>query len=163
MTLFPPRADPGRPLTRLNTTYKGTSGSVKLTYPLTWQGQVETHAQSGTVKTDWPGLRVTRDGLEMSAIVGQGEGRIWVGGVSSNVDLVGKVFGSAARPSAEAAATAANDAGNSPPPTYGEATGASECGGVLASKIMSVRRQVDESIEIVQRVNVQSIEKADHK
>ncbi len=79
------------------------------------------HAQCRTVKRDWPGLRVTRDGPEMSAIVGEGEGRIWVGGVTSNVELVGKAFGFAARPPAEAAETAADDPGNLPPPTYGEA------------------------------------------
>lgn len=122
MTVFPSERDLGRPLTRLSTTYKGATGSVKLTYPLTWQGQVEVHTQFGTVKTDWPGLRVTRNGPEMSAIVGEGEGRIWVGGVTSNVELVGKAVGSAARPSAEAAEIAADDAGNLPPPTYAEAT-----------------------------------------
>jgi hypothetical protein len=120
MTLHPHVADPRHPLTRLSTTYKGVTGSVKLTYKLTWQGQVEVHAQCGTVKRDWPGLRVTRDGPEMSAIVGEGEGRIWVGG-TSNVELVGKAFGFAARPPAEAAETAADDPGNLPAPTYGEA------------------------------------------
>jgi len=121
MTLHPHIADPGHPLTRLSTTYKGVSGNVKLTYPLTWQGHVEVHAQFGTVKRDWPGLNVTRDGPGISATVGEGEGRIWVGGVTSNVELAGKASGFAARPPAEAAETAANDAGNLPPPTYGEA------------------------------------------
>ena len=121
MTLHPHVADPRHPLTKLSTTYKGVTGSVKLTYPLTWQGQVEVHAQFGTVTRDWAGLKVTRDGPDMSAIVGEGEGRIWVGGVTSNVELVGKAFGFVARPPAEAAETAADDPGNLPPPTYGEA------------------------------------------
>lgn len=79
------------------------------------------HAQFGMVTRDWAGLKVTRDGPDTSAIVGEGEGRIWVGGVTSSVELVGKAFGFAARPPGEAAEEAANDAGDLPPPTYGEA------------------------------------------
>lgn len=40
--------------------------------------------------------------------------------------------------------------------------GPSECGCVLASKTVSLRWQVRESIEIVERANVQSMEEADH-
>ena len=121
MTLHPHIADPEQPMTRLSTTYKGVTGSVKLTYPLTWQGQVEVFTQFDTPKRDWPGLIVTKDGPEMSAKVGEGEGRIWVGGVTTKVELVGKAFDFATRPLAEAAGTAAHDSGNLPPPTYGEA------------------------------------------
>lgn len=121
LTLHPHVADPGHPLTRLSTTCKGVTGNAKLTYPLTWQGQVKVHAQLGTVTTDWPGLSVTRNGPEMNATIGEGEGKILVAGVTTKVELVGKDFGLVAQPPAEAAETAASDAGSLPPPTYGEA------------------------------------------
>jgi len=101
MTIHPHVTDPELPLTRLSTTYKGVTGNVKLTCPLSWQGQVEVHTRFGTVKGDWPGLNTTRDGPETSATVGKGEGRIWIEGMTSNVEIVGKAFGFAARPSAE--------------------------------------------------------------
>jgi len=124
VTVHPHVADPGHPLTRLSTTYKGVSGNVKLAYPLTWQGHVGVHTNSGTIKMNWPSLRAARLGLRTSATVGEGEGGIWVGGVSSNVELVEKAFGfdeCAARPSAEAAQIILDDTEDLPPPTYEEA------------------------------------------
>ncbi|KAG6991447.1 hypothetical protein G7Y79_00052g087870 [Physcia stellaris] len=94
MELHPLPLAPKTPLRSLSTSFNGVSGSVDLTYPLTWEGGVEVRTVSGSLKcSDWHRLHVLSTGPRTSATVGKGEGEIWVRGTSNAVRLRGSHYG----------------------------------------------------------------------
>ena len=121
MTLHPYVTDPGQPLTNLSTTCKGVSGKVKLTYPMTWQGEIEVYMKRGTVRRDWPGLKVHKEGPRTSATIGSGEGKLWIEGHGMNVELVGKQSDIPERTGRSVVEPEGEDTAEPPPPTYEEA------------------------------------------
>lgn len=96
MELYPWILAPLTPLRRLSTSFDGVSGSVDLTYPLTWEGGVKVRTVSGSVRcSDWYGLRTLSTGSTTSATVGKGDGEIWIRGTSNAVRLKVSHYGAA--------------------------------------------------------------------
>ena len=94
MELHPWLLAPPTLLRKLSTSFDGVSGSVDLTYPLTWEGEVEVRTVSGNLRcNDWPGLQILSTGPETSATVGKGKGEIWVRGTSNAVRLKASHYG----------------------------------------------------------------------
>ncbi|KAL9045436.1 MAG: hypothetical protein Q9214_001517 [Letrouitia sp. 1 TL-2023] len=86
---------PNSPLRKLYASHRSISGSLSLAYPGQWEGKVEGGTVSGSVNTNWPGLKIIRDhnGLvshQLEAVKGHGEGIIAFHGISGSVHLQGE-------------------------------------------------------------------------
>ena len=68
--------------------FRGGSGGLKVCFPTTWEGEVMSHLKSGTVRHEWEGLRVLRDGPRFTATKGNGLGQLNIWGSAVNVELV---------------------------------------------------------------------------
>ena len=83
---------PTKPIRNLFTNINHQSGSVSLTFPLTWEGSIRGSTMSGNINYDWPGLRILKQGGGVFEAVkggGEGKGLLSFGGMSGNVRLVG--------------------------------------------------------------------------
>ena len=92
--LHPSLNFPHAPIRNLFGDYRHQSGSLRVTYPLTWQGTVEGSTASGSIGCEWPGLRVTSGrsgGNKFSARTeGDGDGVLTFRGQSGSVRLRGE-------------------------------------------------------------------------
>ncbi len=99
ITLHPSLSHPDAPLKRLNAYYGSSSGRMHLRYPDQWEGTVEGTTLSGSIKLNWEGLRVIKDGKKgwlkrhIKAVKGDGEGKLVFTGSSGSVTLTGGTGG----------------------------------------------------------------------
>ena len=96
VTVLSSISHPGQAMKNLHGTYKRLSGSLKVTYPGEWEGEIEGRTLSGSLHTAWPGLTIIRDGRTggsgyrvFKAIKGHGEGLLYFDGVSGSIELIG--------------------------------------------------------------------------
>ncbi|MCJ1287521.1 hypothetical protein MMC26_006873 [Xylographa opegraphella] len=97
MTILSSISNPGKPMRNFYSEYKCTTGSLRLHYPEEWEGTVEGETISGNIKTDWPGMRIIRNGdrdghyftKKFKGLVGHGDGLLHFGCVSGSVGLFG--------------------------------------------------------------------------
>ncbi|MCJ1417946.1 hypothetical protein MMC32_004291 [Xylographa parallela] len=99
MTILSSISDPGKPMRNFYSEYKSLSGSLRLHYPREWEGTVEGETLSGSIRTDWPGMRIIKNGdrdghyfaKKFEALVGDGnaKGLLHFGSVSGSIGLFG--------------------------------------------------------------------------
>lgn len=88
LILHPYVNSPQASLRTLSTDFRGASGGLEVCFPSTWEGEVMSHLNSGTVTHGWEGLRVLREGPRFTATKGNGLGQLNIWGSAVNVDLV---------------------------------------------------------------------------
>ena len=95
ITLHSSLSHPDASLKRLNAYYGSSSGSLHLRYPDQWEGTVDGTTLSGSIKLDWEGLKVIKDGKKgwlkrhIQAVKGDGEGKLVFTDSSGSVTLTG--------------------------------------------------------------------------
>ena len=92
LTLYPHLKQPSAPLRMIGGDYHGTTGSLNIVYPLTWEGEIVSKMSKGMVKHQWPGLRVFRAGPRFTAKKGDAVGmfgEIGIHGKGMEVNLMG--------------------------------------------------------------------------
>lgn len=91
ITVHPDLFLPQSPIKKLSGKHANTSGSLKVRYPNTWEGQIQARTLSGSVGVKWDGVRIIRDwaGKEILAERGAGEGQLVLENVSGGIDLGG--------------------------------------------------------------------------
>ena len=89
VTLHAHLTQPTTPLRRISADYHGTTGSLNIVYPLTWQGDITSKMSKGSVKHQWPGLRVMRFGPRFTAEKGSALGELTIYGKGMEVNLMG--------------------------------------------------------------------------
>ena len=97
VTVLSSISDPGKPMRKFYAEYRCSSASLKLHYPSEWEGIVEGETLSGSVKADWPGMRVISDGdrngpyysRKFRGLVGHGDSSLKFVCVSGSVRLFG--------------------------------------------------------------------------
>lgn len=90
LVLHPYVKSPQASLRTLSTDFRGGSGGLKIRFPPTWEGEVISHLNVGSVRHEWEGLRVLRDGPRFTATKGSGLGQLNIWGSSMDVELVGE-------------------------------------------------------------------------
>lgn len=92
LMLYPHIKQPAAPLRMVSGEYYGTTGSLNIVYPLTWEGNIISKMNNGMVKHHWPGLRVVRGGPRFTAKKGDAIGlfgEISIHGKGMEVNLMG--------------------------------------------------------------------------
>lgn len=95
ITLHSSLSHPDAPLKRLKAYYGSSSGRMHLRYPDQWEGTVDGTTLSGSIKLNWEGLRVIKDGKKgwlkrrIQAVKGNGEGKLVFTSSSGSVTLTG--------------------------------------------------------------------------
>lgn len=91
ITVHPDLFSPQSPIKKLSGKHANTSGSLKVRYPNTWEGQIQARTLSGRVGINWDGVRIIRDwgGKEVLAERGAGEGQLVLESISGGVELGG--------------------------------------------------------------------------
>ena len=95
MTILSSISDPGKPMRNFYSVYRCTTGSLRLHYPKEWEGTIEGETLSGSIKTDWPGMRIIKNGNDhyfskkFKGVVGHGDSLLQFECVSGNVGLFG--------------------------------------------------------------------------
>ena len=111
MTILSSISNPGKPMRNFYSEYKCSTGSLRLHYPKEWEGTVEGETLSGSIKADWPGMRIIKNGdrdghyftKKFKGLVGDGDGLLHFGCVAGSVKLFGATGQtSRARPSGDA-------------------------------------------------------------
>ena len=82
--------DPGTSLKTLSADFRGVSGNLKIYFPSTWEGEIDSLLKSGRVRHMWEGLQVLKDGSNFRATTGNGSGHLNIQGTSMSVELVGE-------------------------------------------------------------------------
>ncbi|KAI4104753.1 MAG: hypothetical protein L6R37_003107 [Teloschistes peruensis] len=94
IVLYPSLTNPTEPMRNLYASYTGISGSVRVQYPVQWEGKVEGSTVSGHIGVAWPGLKIVEDSdgwgsHRLKAVKGDGNGVLMFKGVSGSVELRG--------------------------------------------------------------------------
>lgn len=92
VVLYPHLKLPSAPLRMVSGDYHGTTGSLNIVYPMTWEGEINSKMSKGMVKHQWPGLRVVRAGPRFTAKKGEAVGlfgEICIHGKGMEVNLMG--------------------------------------------------------------------------
>ncbi|KAL9585264.1 MAG: hypothetical protein Q9212_001625 [Teloschistes hypoglaucus] len=94
IVLYPSLTNPTEPMRNLYAFYTGVSGSVRVQYPVQWEGKVEGSTVSGHIGVAWPGLKIVEDSNgwgshRLKAVMGDGKGVLRFKGVSGSVELRG--------------------------------------------------------------------------
>lgn len=92
LTLYPHLKTPSVPLRTISGDYHGTTGSLNIVHPLTWEGDIISKMSRGMVKHHWPGLRVIRGGPRFTAKKGEAVGLVGelvIHGKGMEVNLMG--------------------------------------------------------------------------
>ncbi|KAI4204179.1 MAG: hypothetical protein LQ350_001370 [Teloschistes chrysophthalmus] len=94
IVLYPSLTSPTEPMRNLYASYTGVSGSVRVQYPVQWEGKVEGSTVSGHIGVAWPGLKIVEDSNgwgshRLKAVKGDGNGVLKFKGVSGSVELRG--------------------------------------------------------------------------
>ncbi|MCJ1397991.1 hypothetical protein MMC11_001187 [Xylographa trunciseda] len=97
VTVLSSISNPGKPMQNFYSEYKCATGSLRLHYPSEWEGTVEGDTMSGSIKTDWPGMRIIKNGDRdghyftkmFKGLVGHGNGLLSFRCVSGSVRLFG--------------------------------------------------------------------------
>ncbi|KAL8750783.1 MAG: hypothetical protein Q9184_006300 [Pyrenodesmia sp. 2 TL-2023] len=101
--IHPSLTDATAPLRNFFADYNGISGSLDISYPAQWEGMVAGSAVSGSIKAEWPGLKVIEVGNgagnhTFKAIKGAGKGLLNFRAISGSLRLRGEDSAVAARP-----------------------------------------------------------------
>ncbi|MCJ1382572.1 hypothetical protein MMC17_005685 [Xylographa soralifera] len=96
-TILSSISSPGKPMRNFYSKYKSSTGSLRLHYPKEWEGTVEGETLSGSIKTDWPGMRIIKNGdryghyynKKFKGVVGHGDGLLQFECISGSVGLFG--------------------------------------------------------------------------
>ncbi|MCJ1387169.1 hypothetical protein MMC18_000009 [Xylographa bjoerkii] len=110
VTVLSSISDPGKPMRNFYSEYTCSTGSLRLHYPSEWEGTVSGETLSGSIKTDWPGMRIVKNGdrdghyftKNFKGLVGHGDGLLHFRCISGSVGLFGATGRtSRARPSGD--------------------------------------------------------------
>ena len=94
-TVLPSLSDPGEPMRYLWSSYRYTSGSLRMTYPSDWEGKIEGSTISGSITVEWPGVKVLEGGdsgvgfRRLRAIKGKGDATTSFNGISGSARIMG--------------------------------------------------------------------------
>ncbi|KAL8714234.1 MAG: hypothetical protein Q9220_001963 [cf. Caloplaca sp. 1 TL-2023] len=96
ITVHPSLSNATARLRNLHANHRAVSGSIRLHYPSTWEGTVEGHTTSGSIRVDWPGLQLTEErggwfDKRLRGVKGMGKGMLGFRAVSGSVSLMGGV------------------------------------------------------------------------
>ncbi|KAI4272512.1 MAG: hypothetical protein L6R38_006576 [Xanthoria sp. 2 TBL-2021] len=94
ITVHPSLSSPSAPLRNFHASHTGISGSIRILYPAQWEGTVEGSTVSGSIRYDWPGLKIVEDGRgwvqkKLKGVKGVGKGVVAFRDVSGSVELKG--------------------------------------------------------------------------
>ncbi|KAL8802662.1 MAG: hypothetical protein Q9182_003678 [Xanthomendoza sp. 2 TL-2023] len=94
ITVSPSLTDPLTPLRNFYASHRGVSGSIRVLYPGQWEGTVEGSTVSGSIRVDWPGLKILEDKSGwgshiLKGVKGSGEGIVECKDISGSVTLKG--------------------------------------------------------------------------
>ncbi|KAL8684849.1 MAG: hypothetical protein Q9224_006101 [Gallowayella concinna] len=94
ITVLPSLTKPLAPLGNFYASHHGISGSIRVLYPGQWEGTVEGTTVSGSIRVNWPGLKILEDksgwgSHSLKAVKGSGEGIVEFKDISGSVELKG--------------------------------------------------------------------------
>lgn len=94
ITVHPDLFSPQSPIKKLSGKHTTASGSLKVRYANTWEGQIQVKTLSGRVGINWDGVRIIRDwgGKDILAEKGTGEGQLVLESLSGEVNLGGSAI-----------------------------------------------------------------------
>ncbi|KAL8819019.1 MAG: hypothetical protein Q9223_002472 [Gallowayella weberi] len=94
ITVPPSLTNPLAPLRNFYASHHGVSGSIRVLYPAQWEGTVQGSTVSGSIRVDWPGLKILEDksgwgSHSLKGVKGSGEGMVEFKDISGSVALKG--------------------------------------------------------------------------
>ncbi|KAL8657678.1 MAG: hypothetical protein Q9226_001687 [Calogaya cf. arnoldii] len=94
ITVHPSLSSPSATLSNFHASHTGISGSIRVLYPAQWEGTVGGSTVSGSIRYDWPGLKIVEEGggwgvKKFKGVKGTGKGVLAFRAVSGSVELKG--------------------------------------------------------------------------
>ncbi|KAL8863609.1 MAG: hypothetical protein Q9178_000291 [Gyalolechia marmorata] len=94
LTVHPSLSNSSTPLRNFHASHTAISGSIRILYPAQWEGTVAGSTVSGSIKVDWPGLKIVDNQKgwgtkSLKGVKGKGEGVVGFKDVSGSVELKG--------------------------------------------------------------------------
>ncbi|KAI9852575.1 MAG: hypothetical protein M1830_006783 [Pleopsidium flavum] len=96
LTVLSSLTSPYTPMRNFYSSHKLASGSLRLHFPSTWEGEIEGWSMSGSLRIAWEGVRIIKDGRDWNgawrrliAVKGNGQGKIKFESMSGSMELEG--------------------------------------------------------------------------
>ncbi|KAL8729725.1 MAG: hypothetical protein Q9166_004553 [cf. Caloplaca sp. 2 TL-2023] len=94
LTIHPSLSNSSTRLRNFHASHTGVSGSIRVLYPAQWEGIVEGSTVSGSIRVNWPGLKITENksgwgSHSLKGVKGEGEGLVRFSDISGSVELRG--------------------------------------------------------------------------